>query len=68
MADIHAMELLVALHKVEERGAVETADRVLMLARQVWRYWLPTTGLRMAPCVYQRPGSLNASGINQRGD
>ena len=44
MADIHAMELLAALHKVEERGAVETADRVLMLARQVWRYWLPTTG------------------------
>ena len=44
MADIHAMELLAALQKVEERGALETADRVLMLARQVWRYWLPTTG------------------------
>ena len=37
------MELLAALQKVEERGAVETADRVLMLARQVWEYWLPTT-------------------------
>lgn len=36
------MELLVALKKVEECGAVETADRVLMLARQVWEYWLPT--------------------------
>lgn len=44
VADIHAMELLAALQKVEERGALETADRVLMLARQVWRYWLPTTG------------------------
>ncbi|MDB5745088.1 MAG: phage integrase [Polaromonas sp.] len=43
MPEIHAMELLAALHKVEERGAVETADRVLMLARQVWDYWLPTT-------------------------
>jgi len=42
MSEIHAMELLAALHKVEERGAVETADRVLMLARQVWEYWLPT--------------------------
>ena len=42
MPEIHAMELLAALHKVEERGAVETADRVLMLARQVWEYWLPT--------------------------
>lgn len=44
MAEIHAMELLAALQKVEERGALETADRVLMLCRQVWRYWLPTTG------------------------
>lgn len=43
MSDIHAMDLLSALQKVEERGAVETADRVLMLARQIWDYWLPTT-------------------------
>lgn len=43
IANIHAMELLAALQKVEERGAVETADRVLMLARQIWEYWLPTT-------------------------
>lgn len=42
MAEIHAMELLAVLQKVEDRGAVETADRVLMLARQVWDYWLPT--------------------------
>ena len=42
MTDIHAMELLAALQKVEERGALETADRALMLARQVWDYWLPT--------------------------
>jgi integrase len=43
MTDIHAMDILAALQKVEERGALETADRVLMLARQVWDYWLPTT-------------------------
>ncbi|NMM10937.1 MAG: integrase arm-type DNA-binding domain-containing protein [Polaromonas sp.] len=42
MVEIHPMELLAALQKVEERGAIETADRVLMLARQVWDYWLPT--------------------------
>jgi integrase len=42
---IHAMELLAALHKVEERGALETADRALMLARQVWEYWIPTAGV-----------------------
>ena len=29
------------LQKVEERGAMETADRVLMLARKIWDYWLP---------------------------
>ena len=42
IAQIHAMELLAALQKIEERGALETADRALMLARQVWDYWLPT--------------------------
>ena len=42
IAEIHALELLAVLQKVEDRGAVETADRVLMLARQVWDYWLPT--------------------------
>ena len=42
MAAIEPMELLTVLQKVEERGAVETADRGLMLARQVYEYWLPT--------------------------
>ena len=46
IAEIHAMELLAALHKIEERGALETADRALMLARQVWDYWLPTTDVK----------------------
>ena len=46
MPDIHPMELLAALQKVEQRGAVETADRVLMLARQVWDYWLPTADVQ----------------------
>ena len=42
MVDIEPMELLSVLQKVEERGAVETADRGLMLARQVYDFWLPT--------------------------
>lgn len=42
MADIKPVELLATLRKVEERGAVETADRGLMLARQVWRYAVAT--------------------------
>ena len=46
MTDIHPMELLAALQRVEERGAVETADRVLMLAQQVWDYWLPTADVQ----------------------
>ena len=45
IAQINAMELLATLHKVEERGALETADRALMLARQIWQYWLPTVGV-----------------------
>ena len=46
MIDIHPMELLSTLQKVEERGALETADRALMLARQVWEYWLPTAEIQ----------------------
>jgi integrase len=46
IAQIHAMELLAALQKVEERGALETADRALMLARQIWDYWLPTSDVQ----------------------
>lgn len=42
LADIAPVELLATLRKVEQRGAVETADRGLMLARQVWRYGVAT--------------------------
>ena len=42
MAEVTPMELLATLRKVEERGAVETADRGLMLARQIWRYAVAT--------------------------
>ena len=42
MQEIEPVELLATLRKVEERGAVETADRGLMLARQVWRYGVAT--------------------------
>lgn len=45
MEEIHAMELLAVIQKVEERGAIETADRVLMLCRQIWDYWLPTANV-----------------------
>ena len=42
IGDVTPMELLATLRKVEARGAVETADRGLMLARQVWRYAVAT--------------------------
>ncbi|BAO82884.1 integrase [Serpentinimonas maccroryi] len=38
MTDIEAPELLAVLRKIEARGAIETADRGLMLARQVWHF------------------------------
>jgi len=46
MVQIHALELLSALQKIEERGAVETAHRVLDIARQVWEYWLPSAEIQ----------------------
>lgn len=46
IVDVHPMELLATLHKVEDRGALETADRALMLARQIWDYWLPTADVQ----------------------
>ncbi len=42
MVQIHALELLAAIQKIEDRQAVETAHRVLDIARQVWGYWLPS--------------------------
>ena len=42
MAQIHAMELLAVIQKVEDRQALETAHRVLDISRQVWDYWLPS--------------------------
>lgn len=42
LAAIQPVELLATLRKVEARGAIETADRGLMLARQVWRYGVST--------------------------
>ena len=42
LSDIEPVELLATLRKVEERGAVETANRGLDLARQVWRYGVAT--------------------------
>jgi hypothetical protein len=46
MTEIHGMELLSALQKIEERSVIETADRVPMLARQVWDYWLQTAEVK----------------------
>ncbi|AOW12985.1 integrase [Hydrogenophaga crassostreae] len=42
LVEIEPVELLATLRKVEQRGAVETADRGLMLARQIWRYGVAT--------------------------
>ena len=36
--EITGKEILATLRKVEERGAVETADRGLMICRQVWTF------------------------------
>ncbi len=46
MVQIHALELLAAIQKIEDRQAVETAHRVLDITRQVWDYWLPSAEVR----------------------
>lgn len=46
IASIHAMELLEAIKRIEARGALETADRTLGVAKQIWDYWLPTADLQ----------------------
>jgi integrase len=46
MAQIHALELLAAIQKIEDRQAVETAHRVLDIAKQVWDYWLPSADIQ----------------------
>lgn len=48
MTDIHPMELMAAVKKVEDRGAMEAARRVLDTASQVFKHWLP-----MAPPQYR---------------
>jgi integrase len=42
IGDIEPIELLAALRRVEERGALDVAHRVLSTARQVWRYAVAT--------------------------
>jgi len=48
MTDIYPLELLATVKKVEERGAMEAARRVLDTAGQVFTHWLP-----MAPPQYR---------------
>lgn len=40
--EIERLDVLAAVQKVEQRGALETADRALMLCRQIWHYALAT--------------------------
>ena len=42
VGEIESIELLAALRRVEERGALDVASRVLMTARAVWRYAVAT--------------------------
>ena len=42
MSEIQPIELLAAIRRVEERGALDVAHRVLTTARAVWRYAVAT--------------------------
>ena len=49
VADIEASELLSALRRIEQRGALETAHRALTNAGQVFRYAIATSRARIDP-------------------
>ena len=42
IAEIEPVELLATIRRVEERGALDVAHRVLTTSRQVWRYAVAT--------------------------
>lgn len=46
IGEIEPIELLAALRRVEERGALDVAGRVLVTARSVWRYAVATARAR----------------------
>ena len=48
MLEIHPMEILICVKKVEERGSLEVAKRVLDTTSQVFEHWLP-----LAPAQYR---------------
>ena len=51
IAEIKAPELLKALRKIENRGAIETAHRAKRLAGQIFRYAVATGRAERDPCV-----------------
>jgi integrase len=51
LASIKAPELLAVLRKIEQRGAIETADRALMDCGQVWRYGVATGRVERDMCA-----------------
>ena len=50
MGEIEPLELLAALQKIEERGALETADRALMLAERV--SFVPLVSMRFLMVIF----------------
>lgn len=57
--DIEPPDLLRALRKVEERGALEQAKRILGICSQIWRYGV-------ASCYCQRDIAADLKGALQR--
>jgi integrase len=61
IADINALELLDALRKVEQRGAIETALRLRQTCGQAFRYAIATGRAKHDPSVDLR-GALKSPG------
>lgn len=74
---ITGVELLFAIQKIEQRGAYETADRVLGVARQIWNYWLPiadsqqrniTEGLKSRLIPYRKKNFAAITDVERMGE
>lgn len=62
IADIKAPELLAALRKIEERGAVESAHRTLQTCGQIFRYGIATGRLETDISQFLRGSLATVSG------
>ena len=59
ITDVTAKELLAALKRIEDRGAIDTAHRALQNSSQIFRYAIQTDRATSNPATHLRGGLLS---------